>query len=190
VTPRDDWGRMAASLRVRLEERSGCWVVTSVRPTREGYVAAARGPWRIKSNGDRERSLVQLHRLALVVVGRLAETDLVWVNPMPVVDHICRVRSCVNPDHLDLVPNRTNILRGVGTAAIRARRTHCPKGHPLTEDNIAPDQARRGKRSCWACVRDRTAERAVILRSNGLTQSQWNALRPEARERMRAEARA
>jgi hypothetical protein len=32
-----------------------------------------------------------------------------------VLDHKCRVKHCVNPDHLEPVPNRVNVRRGVGT---------------------------------------------------------------------------
>jgi hypothetical protein len=180
---------LAAALGVTLEERAGCWIVTSVTPDEEGYVSAARGEWRAKSDGYRERRAIRLHRLALVVVGRLPESDLRWHPGMPVVDHICRVRACVNPDHLEIVPNRTNIMRGVGSAAVRGRRTHCPKGHPLTEANIPAHEAKRGKRGCLTCIRARTDERAAILRANGLSQSKWNDLTPEERAWYRAEAR-
>src|SRR5438128_4038158 len=45
------------------------------------------------------------------------------------VDHLCRVRSCVNPDHLELVTPHTNVLRGVSLSAQNAKKTHCPRGH-------------------------------------------------------------
>lgn len=51
------------------------------------------------------------------------------------LDHLCRNRSCVNPDHLELVTQRENILRGIAPTAINARKTHCPKGHPYNEKN-------------------------------------------------------
>src|SRR2546426_6874926 len=46
------------------------------------------------------------------------------------LDHLCRVRSCVNPFHLEAVTHRQNVLRGNGISAKRALKTHCPKGHP------------------------------------------------------------
>lgn len=49
------------------------------------------------------------------------------------LDHLCRNRKCVNPDHLEPVTHRENILRGVGTAASRARQTHCKHGHEFGE---------------------------------------------------------
>lgn len=55
-------------------------------------------------------------------------------GPVPVgleLDHLCRVRCCVNPDHLEPVTHRENVLRGEGLAAQHARRTHCKRGHTL-----------------------------------------------------------
>ena len=45
------------------------------------------------------------------------------------VDHLCRVRSCVNPEHLDVVTARENLLRGDTVTARSASVTHCPQGH-------------------------------------------------------------
>jgi len=65
------------------------------------------------------------------------------------IDHLCRVRCCVNPDHMEPVTRRENVLRGVGIPAINARKTHCPVGHLLSGNNLyaRPD----GGRDCKAC---------------------------------------
>lgn len=62
----------------------------------------------------------------------------------------CKHRSCVNPAHLEATTNRANILEGRGRGAIEARMTHCPKGHPLSGENlyIAPGGTRRRCRIC------------------------------------------
>src|SRR5687768_11611176 len=52
------------------------------------------------------------------------------------LDHLCRVRRCVNPYHLEPVTPRENTLRGVGTAAIHAKKTHCPAGHEYSGNNL------------------------------------------------------
>src|SRR5437762_12127596 len=51
------------------------------------------------------------------------------IGPGLTLDHLCRMRWCVNPDHLAPVTNKENILRGMGFGAINARKTHCPRGH-------------------------------------------------------------
>lgn len=48
------------------------------------------------------------------------------------LDHLCRERSCVFPDHLELVPHQINIARGEHGVL----RTHCKNGHELTKENV------------------------------------------------------
>lgn len=47
------------------------------------------------------------------------------------LDHLCRNRSCVNPNHLEVVLHKDNILRGESPAANYAKRKLCDKGHLL-----------------------------------------------------------
>lgn len=70
------------------------------------------------------------------------------------LDHLCRVRRCVNPEHLEAVSRRENIRRGL-TAADNFMKTHCPKGHPLTLGNLRGYELKHGQRSCLACNNDR-----------------------------------
>lgn len=72
------------------------------------------------------------------------------VGPVPdgiVLDHLCRVRSCVNVAHLEAVSNRENIVRGVGATARNLRKTHCKNGHEFTPENTR--YKRRYKRSAY-----------------------------------------
>lgn len=80
-------------------------------------------------------------------------------GPIPeglTIDHLCRVRRCVNPDHLEPVTRGENSLRGEGPAAQNARKTHCPRGHEYTPENtrVTP----QGTRACRACARERRRE--------------------------------
>ena len=65
------------------------------------------------------------------------------------IDHLCRNRGCVNPDHLEAVSHRVNVLRGVSPHARNARKTHCKFGHPFDEANTGIDV--RGDRYCRIC---------------------------------------
>ena len=74
------------------------------------------------------------------------------------LDHLCRVRCCVNPDHLEPVTRQVNCQRGLCGAHMATRGaaiTHCPKGHEYSEENTYRSKA--GKRVCIKCSRDRTA---------------------------------
>lgn len=51
------------------------------------------------------------HRVALVIAGR----DLPDGGTELQVDHLCGRRSCVNPDHLEVVPRTVNVWRGRAT---------------------------------------------------------------------------
>jgi hypothetical protein len=70
-------------------------------------------------------------------------------------DHLCRVRSCIRPSHLEAVTCRENLLRGETSAAKNSAKTHCPKGHPYNEMNTKMDHA-RNIRLCRICCIERT----------------------------------
>lgn len=77
-----------------------------------------------------------------------------FVEPIPPElepDHLCRVRRCASPAHLELVTHRENMLRAAGFAAENAAKTHCDKGHEYTPVNtyVTPS----GSRDCRTCRR-------------------------------------
>lgn len=68
------------------------------------------------------------------------------------IDHLCRVRCCVNPNHLEAVTRSINIKRGLAPIKSKERglaKTHCKNGHPFIPENIylRPDKTR----SCRIC---------------------------------------
>lgn len=69
------------------------------------------------------------------------------------LDHLCRVRACVNPDHLEVVTPRTNALRGIGITAVNAKKTHCEYGHEYTPENTYARPGSPSHRSCRICDR-------------------------------------
>ena len=64
-----------------------------------------------------------------------------WRGEIPgdlCIDHLCRVKLCVNPWHLECVTMQENVQRGLSPTLTRARAaaiTHCPKGHRFTDRN-------------------------------------------------------
>lgn len=79
------------------------------------------------------------------------------------LDHLCRIRACVNPSHLEPVTQGENARRGDRTAqrALFAAMTHCRAGHLYSEENtyFTP----QGYRHCRTCGRIYT-QRAVAKR--------------------------
>lgn len=87
------------------------------------------------------------------------------MGPVPAgldLDHLCRNHACVNPDHLEPVTRRENVLRGVnaipGKHHHMAQRTHCVNGHKYTEENSYHRKDRPGHKQCRTCKRDRDRE--------------------------------
>lgn len=71
------------------------------------------------------------------------------------LDHLCRVKNCVNPAHLEPVTHAVNLARNPEGINNTARlRTHCPQNHEYTPENT---RIYRGKRNCRACARTHTA---------------------------------
>ena len=64
------------------------------------------------------------------------------------LDHLCRVRNCVNPAHLEIVTHKENILRGLSPSAFHAKKTHCINGHAFTDENT---YRYKNRRQCKAC---------------------------------------
>lgn len=82
------------------------------------------------------------------------------------IDHLCRNRGCVNPEHLEPVSNRENVLRGRGPTAVNSRKTHCVNGHPLSGDNLRPRSD--GGRRCRECQREIDVRRRPFRRIGGV----------------------
>lgn len=81
-------------------------------------------------------------------------------GPIPnglTLDHLCRVRRCVNPDHLEpvtLLENQARIPRWVhSSASPNTRRSHCAAGHPYTTESTY-HYFRNGtpRRACKICA--------------------------------------
>jgi hypothetical protein len=117
----------------KVDKTSDCWIWTAHKV--KGY-----GQFRLGGKGSRQ---VGAHRVSYE-----------WAHgPIPEtlqLDHLCRNPVCVNPDHLEPVTSRVNMLRGQTFAAANAGKTHCPQGHPYDLFNT---YEYKGMRTCRACRR-------------------------------------
>lgn len=100
---------------------------------------------------------------------------------VPLPGEGCAHRRCVNPAHLSEKTALENVAASPLTqVGDRLRRTHCPRGHPLSPGNLVPNDAARGHRSCLKCHRSHSLERGAILRdaahSLGLSRRGYVAL--------------
>jgi hypothetical protein len=109
----------------------------------------SRGYGRIKVN----QRAIQAHRWVYEQL----------VGPIPQgleLDHLCRVRHCVNPDHLEPVTRKVNLARGQSRFSRRGQ-THCKWGHSLEDAYIGG----RGQRNCKPCALKRCRERYERLKA-------------------------
>lgn len=127
----------------KVEKTETCWLWTGAKSD-TGYGTI----WTPSRGGASKKMLT--HRWAYEAL----------VGPIPdglVLDHTCRVRECVNPEHLEAVTQQENVLRYTRTI------THCPQGHEYTPEN-SYFKPNRQSRMCRECNRQQsrrwTAERA------------------------------
>lgn len=125
---------IAERLMSRVEKvPDGCWLWRgAIAPSGYGVI------W----NGEKRGVMTLVHRVSYKhFVGPISDGMQ--------IDHLCRVRHCVNPEHLEPVTQRENILRGTSVTAENARKTHCQNGHPLIGDNLLMIKGARRCRTCW-----------------------------------------
>jgi len=164
------------SLRDRLLSKAvinwetGCWEWTANRDP--------RGYGRITVADSQGKRPLRAHRVSYELA----------CGPIPeglVIDHLCRVRHCVNPAHLEPVTARENMLRGLAARAVGEAATHCPKGHEYTPENTRTylSGPQKGRRKCRICIRAQDAGRARSGRRVSVTVETEN-------ERLRVEIAA
>jgi hypothetical protein len=123
--------------KIMMVTESGCWIWL-------GTISGKAGYGRFNWNGRESTA----HTFAY-------EYYRGPVPPGKELDHLCRVRSCANPHHLEAVTHRENILRGESPMACNAKKTQCPAGHPYDEANTYRKPG-SGYRECRICIGGRS----------------------------------
>lgn len=116
----------------RVNKTPECWLWTG-KTDRDGYGHC----W-----DSRHQKTSRAHIVSFELSGRRVPEGLQ-------LDHLCRVRHCVRPDHLEPVTTRENLMRGQTEARRNAEKTLCKRGHPLPFTGA--------RRFCRECVRLRTS---------------------------------
>jgi len=130
----------------KVDKTDGCWFWKAAT-LQNGY-----GVFNLRG------TIAYAHRIAyLAAKGTISETL--------VVDHICRTRNCVNPNHMREITRGENV--SIGRNALR-EKTHCVNGHPFSGHNMCR-VGRRQYRACRICHQRRNEEYRRRLRQRELS---------------------
>lgn len=139
-----------------IEPKSGCWLWHAARD-KKGYGIVTKPAAVYRETGGARHW--QAHRYVYLAVRGTIPDGLV-------LDHLCRVRNCVNPDHLEPVTDAENFRRGAGTGHVlwdgtvwpkaKSLLHHCKYGHEYTPENTYIRTA--GWRVCRTCMNARQRE--------------------------------
>lgn len=121
--------------RYEVDEETGCWVWQGALARGYGYVRIAG-------------RLYRAHRA-------MYEREVGEIPDGLELDHLCRNTACINPEHLEPVTHAENCRRGRQGDWQKAK-SHCPKGHPYSGDNLRVYRRKSGglMRVCRACRRE------------------------------------
>ncbi len=130
----------------KVDKTDDCWLWTGAI-NQSGYGTL--------SLGSRSEGTIGAHRASYILnIGTIPDGLQ--------LDHLCRVRHCVRPEHLEAVTPRENKRRGEGVAGTKSRQTHCVHGHVFDEANTHIRS--NGTRQCRECQTGRNLLPRRVLR--------------------------
>lgn len=123
--------------KIVVDDASGCWLWAAALDD-QGY-------GRVSWEGRNRKAYRIVWLLLREAIGEGLE-----------LDHVCKVRRCVNPDHLEPVTHAENVGRGELGETLRSKYAaprNCPQGHALEGDNliVASTKAGHPNRKCRTC---------------------------------------
>jgi len=127
-------------------DEKGCWIWQGAKDKgyRHGYGLV----------GPNQTGTTKVHRVMYILHFGTVSRDFE-------MDHLCRNRSCCNPDHLEPVTHLENMRRGIGNNSLK---THCPRGHEYTPENTLVSGEARYCRTCKRMPRgSRSAESSLPI---------------------------
>lgn len=134
--------------KVAFEPNTGCWLWMAC-------VAHGYAQYAIAANES-----VYAHRFAFKAIRGFLPR-----RPM-VLHHECRVKSCVNPDHLTVMRQSDHLYAHIKERfAAHPQPTACPVGHPYNAENTYVPPGRMTK-ACRRCNTEKTRLRRAARRSS------------------------
>ena len=125
------------SAQIIEHEETGCWLWIGANQGTDSYGSTYKGP---------------AHKVVY-------EFLMGSIEPGLDLDHLCRIKPCVNPEHLELTTRSENVLRGKAPEVTKERHasvTHCPQRHEYTEDNTGYSNSGKYRvRYCRTCKREK-----------------------------------
>lgn len=127
--------------RVEIGPKNVCWPYNGY--TIKGYGKVNRRRGKIKR-------YYNAHRWAWILLNYEPESNIE-------IDHLCKNKLCVNPNHLEAVSKRENLKRSNCKSSINSKKTHCLNGHEFNNENTYWFKNKYGMmRKCIPCAKKRS----------------------------------